>query len=55
MEEQVMTKEELATFLKVTQRTIDRLRKEGMPFFKVGTNIRFDKEEVLNWLKENEK
>lgn len=55
MEDRVITKEELATFLKVTQRTIDRLRKEGMPFFKVGTNIRFDKEEVIKWLKENEK
>lgn len=55
MEEQVLTKEELATYLKVTQRTIDRLRKEGMPFFKVGTNIRFGKEEVLKWLKENGK
>lgn len=53
--EEIFTREQLAKFLQVTERTIDRLRKEGMPFFKIGTNIRFEKEAVLKWLKENDK
>ena len=53
--EDILTREQLAKILQVTEKTIDRLRKEGMPFFKVGANIRFEKEAVLKWLKENGK
>ena len=53
--EEILTREQLAKLLQVTEKTVDRLRKEGMPFFKVGANIRFDKEEVLKWLRENGK
>ncbi len=55
MEEEILTKQQLAKFLQVTERTIDRLREEGMPHFKVGKVIRFEKEAVLNWLKQNGK
>lgn len=51
----ILTRDQLAKLLQVTEKTVDRLRKEGMPFFKVGTNIRFEKEAVLNWLKEKGK
>jgi excisionase family DNA binding protein len=53
MVDEILTKEELASYLKVTERTIDRLRKKGMPFFKVGDTVRFKKDVVLNWLEEN--
>jgi excisionase family DNA binding protein len=53
MVDEILTKEELASYLKVTERTIDRLRKKGMPFFKVGDTVRFKKDAVLNWLEEN--
>jgi excisionase family DNA binding protein len=53
MVEEIFTKEELATYLKVTERTIDRLRKKGMPFLKVGDTVRFQKDAVLKWLEEN--
>ncbi len=53
MVEEILTKEELATYLKVTERTIDRLRKKGMPFLKVGDTVRFKKDAVLKWLEEN--
>ena len=43
----------MATYLKVTERTIDRLRKKGMPFLKVGDTVRFKKDAVLKWLEEN--
>ena len=52
MDEQVMTKKELATFLKVTERTVDRIRNDGLPCFKIGKCIRFEKEKVLKWLNE---
>ncbi len=51
--EEILTKEELATYLKVTERTIDRLRKKGMPFLKVGDSVRFKKDAILKWLEEN--
>lgn len=55
MEKEILTKQQLAELLQVTERTIDRLREEGMPFFKVGKVIRFEREEVLKWLKDNDK
>jgi DNA-binding transcriptional MerR regulator len=48
---EILTKKELSKLLKVTERTIDRLRKEGLPWFYVASDIRFYKEEVLTWLK----
>lgn len=52
MEDEVLTKGELAKLLKVTERTIDNLRKEGMPYFKVGVNVRFNRSKVLDWLEQ---
>ncbi len=46
----IMTKKQLAEYLQVTERTIDRMRKEGLPCFKVATNIRFNKQKVIEWL-----
>jgi excisionase family DNA binding protein len=50
MEEDILTKSELAEILKVTEKTIDRLRTKGMPSFKVGTKVRFKKAKVIEWL-----
>jgi excisionase family DNA binding protein len=55
MKDAILTKKQLADYLKVTERTIDRLREEGLPCFNVGKVIRFDRDEVLKWLKENGK
>ena len=46
-EDEILTKEELSKLLKVTERTIDRMRDEGMPYFKIGSNVRFFKEKVM--------
>lgn len=48
----MLTKKQLAEKLKVSVYTIDRLRKKGLPAVKVGSNIRFDYEDVAKWLKE---
>jgi len=55
MKDEILTREELSKLLKVTERTIDRLRKEGLPWFKVGVNVRFNKEKVLKWLEQKNK
>lgn len=56
MEEEFLTKKELAALLKVTIKTIDRLCiNEGLPFVKFGRNVRFNKKEVLDWVKNSNK
>lgn len=56
MKEEFLTKKELAELLKVTIRTIDRLcTHEGLPFVKFGRNVRFEKEKVLDWIRNSNK
>jgi hypothetical protein len=37
--------------INVNRVTAWRWRKEGMPHIKIGNQIRYDKEEVIRWLK----
>lgn len=53
--EEILTEEELCEWLHVTRSTAWRWRKEGMPCIKYGRTVRFEKAEVLKWLKENNK
>jgi len=55
MEQELLTVEELCRWLKISRSTADRWRKEGMPFIKQSRLVRFDREEVLKWLKKNSK
>lgn len=32
--------------------TLDRLRKKGLPCYKVGIQIRFDEDDLKKWLKQ---
>ena len=48
-----LTIEQVAEMLQVTRTTIYNLKKQGLPFFKLGKNIRFDREEVIDWVKAN--
>lgn len=50
----ILTKTELAQELKSSERTIDRLRKSGMPTIKKGNYVRFELEKVLEWLRKGE-
>lgn len=52
---ELYTTEEVAEMLKIHENTVVKLRKEGMPHIKVGRSIRFDANEVLNWLNEQNK
>ncbi len=51
---ELITTRELMEFLKVKRSTIYQLRAKGMPFIKIGRAIRFDKLEVIRWLKEQQ-
>lgn len=55
MGNEFLTVDEVCKWLKVSRSTVDRWRKEGLPFTKKTRLIRFDKEEVVKWLKENNK
>jgi len=47
-----ITEEEFCKWLKVKRITAYRWRKEGMPFIGKKGSVRYNKEEVENWLKE---
>jgi excisionase family DNA binding protein len=38
--------------IKADRTTAWRWRKQGMPYIKIGNQIRYDKEEVIRWLRE---
>lgn len=48
-----LTIEDVSEMLQVTRTTIYNLKKRGLPFIKLGKTIRFDQEEVVNWIKAN--
>lgn len=49
---ELLTTEELCKMLKVTRTTIERYRKNGMPFKIIGRSVRFDAEEIKKWINE---
>ena len=48
-----LTIEDVADMLQVTRTTIYNLKKKGLPFIKLGKNIRFSQEEVVDWVMNN--
>ena len=50
MNRQYITLNELAKSLKISRATIDRWRKEGMPYYKIGNGVRFIEAEVNEWI-----
>lgn len=53
MDEVYLTSRDLESKYKVGRTTIDKWKKEGMPFFQKGRVIRFEESKVDKWLKEN--
>ena len=50
METPVMTKQEVAEYLKISIGTLNHKIKEGkIPHFKIGSQVRFNKEAVEAW------
>jgi excisionase family DNA binding protein len=48
-----LTIEDVADMLQVTRTTVYNLKKKGLPFIKIGKNIRFNQEDVINWVMDN--
>ena len=48
-----LTIEDVADMLQVTRTTIYNLKKKGLPFIKIGKNIRFNQEDVIAWVMSN--
>lgn len=48
-----ITIKELQQMYSISRATIDRWRKEGMPFTKVGRGVRFEEEAVRKWIEKN--
>lgn len=48
-----ITEQELCEWLKIKRMTAYRWRKAGMPYIGNRKSIRYNKEEVERWLKEN--
>lgn len=47
----VLTKRQLAEELAVSSRHINNLMKDGLPFLKVGSAVRFEREPVFDYLR----
>lgn len=52
MVDAVLTKKQLASYLKCSTKTIDRRTKEGMPSFMLGAQRRYRLKDVMEWLEE---
>jgi excisionase family DNA binding protein len=46
----MLTKKELSEHFKVSESTINRLLNQGMPYTRIGNQVRFDLDEVKEWL-----
>lgn len=47
--------DEVAEKIGVNRSTVYRLKDKGLPFLKIGTNIRFDEDAINEWIKEQNK
>jgi excisionase family DNA binding protein len=54
MADEYLTVEELCKWLKISRATVDRWRKQGMPFIKVDKLVRFKKSEIEQWLEQKD-
>ena len=56
MADQILTLKEVASYLKLAEKTAYKLVAEGkLPGFKVGGSWRFKKEDIAQWIEENKK
>lgn len=53
MSEQIMTVKDVASYLKLNERTVYRMATSSkIPAFKVGTSWRFKREDLEKWIEE---
>ncbi len=49
---EILTEQELQELLGVSRTTLWKLRKNGLPYVRIGREYRYFKSEVIEWLKE---
>ena len=55
-QDDIMTTEEVAKFMKLTPMTIKRyMKSRGLPFFKTEGAVRIQREKLLEWIESNTK
>lgn len=47
----MMNKKELAEALSISVSMVDKLLTQGLPHYKIGKSVRFELQEVKEWLK----
>ncbi|MCX8069121.1 MAG: DNA methyltransferase [Thermodesulfovibrionales bacterium] len=50
----MLTEKEILEDLKISRTTLWRLKKKGLPAIKVGSTYRYDKTQILDWIKNNQ-
>jgi len=55
MERTILTMQELIKHFKVSRQTVYLWRDEGMPYLQLNKMVRYDLEDVMNWLIERGK
>ena len=51
MSDKIMNKRQTAEYLKLSIPSVDRyMVTEGLPYYKIGKSVRFDKDRIENWL-----
>lgn len=46
----ILTVEEACEFLGISRAKLYKLKKEGLPYYKIGKLIRFNKDTILEWI-----
>lgn len=47
----LLTTQEVMDLLKVRRNTVYRLRESGLPYIKLGRSVRYDREDVIAWVR----
>ena len=50
MDNRLLNKDELCEWLNISRATLDRWRTQGLPYIKTGRLVRFDRNQVQEWL-----
>lgn len=50
---QLLTINELMSFLKVKRNTVYELRRKGLPVIHLGRSVRFERDEIIKWVRSN--